>query len=368
MKSEKKPSRPIVLTLDAGGTTFAFHALSENEDLLDPVVLPARGDDLQASLDTIVQGFEQLRRELSAPITAISFAFPGPADYLNGVIGDLCNLPAYRGGVPLAPILAGHFGVPVFINNDGNLFALGEAMAGFLPRVNRDLQAAGQNRRYSNLCAVTLGTGFGAGLVCSGRMLIGDTSSAGEIWLLRLLTDARLNAEEGISIRALRRVYAELTGFPADRVPEPKDLAEIADGNKPGDSGAAREAFARLGENLGEALAAALTLFDGAAVIGGGLAGAARHFMPQVMAGLNCSINGHQRLESKVFYLEDKAQAAEFFAPAETMLSLPGREAEVPYLLHKKLPLGLSSLGTSKAVAVGAYHFALQQIGRSAAD
>lgn len=38
------------------------------------------------------------------------------------------------GGVALGPMLQEKFGIPVFINNDGDLFAFGEAIAGFLPR------------------------------------------------------------------------------------------------------------------------------------------------------------------------------------------------------------------------------------------
>jgi glucokinase len=64
---------------------------------------------------------------------AISFAFPGPSDYPRGIIGDLGNLPCFRGGVALGPMLEDTFEIPVFINNDGDLFAYGEAIGGFLP-------------------------------------------------------------------------------------------------------------------------------------------------------------------------------------------------------------------------------------------
>ncbi len=64
---------------------------------------------------------------------AISFAFPGPADYIHGIIGDLPNFPAFRGGIALGPYLEERFGMPVFINNDGNLFAYGEAIAEHSP-------------------------------------------------------------------------------------------------------------------------------------------------------------------------------------------------------------------------------------------
>ena len=71
---------------------------------------------------------------------AISFAFPGPADYPNGIIGGyLPNFPSFREGVALGPFLQEKFGVPVFINNDGDLFAYGEALGGTLPEVMQSL-------------------------------------------------------------------------------------------------------------------------------------------------------------------------------------------------------------------------------------
>ena len=75
---------------------------------------------------------------------AISFAFPGPADYPNGIIGGyLPNFPSFREGVALGPFLEAKFGIPVYINNDGDLFAYGEALGGALPEVNARLEALG---------------------------------------------------------------------------------------------------------------------------------------------------------------------------------------------------------------------------------
>ena len=81
---------------------------------------------------------------------AISFAFPGPADYPNGIIGGyLPNLPSLRDGVALGPFLEEKFGVPVFINNDGDLYAYGEALGGVLPQVNAKLEYLGSSKRSS---------------------------------------------------------------------------------------------------------------------------------------------------------------------------------------------------------------------------
>ena len=140
----------IVMTLDAGGTNFVFSAIRSNEEIVEPIVLPSNGDNLERCLETMVTGFSAIKLKLPEDPVAISFAFPGPADYVNGIIGDLKNLPAFQGGVALGAFLRNKFGIPVFINNDGDLFAYGEALAGALPEVNRMLRDAGKNKMYKN--------------------------------------------------------------------------------------------------------------------------------------------------------------------------------------------------------------------------
>src|ERR1039458_8866472 len=177
--------RRIVMTLDAGGTNLKFGALRGGETLVEGLSIPSEADNLDGCLSAIVRGFESVKRALPEPPAAISFAFPGPADYPRGIIGDLPNLPAFRGGVALGPMLEEKFGIPVFINNDGDLFVYGEAIAGFLPYVNGLLEEAGSPKRYKNLFGVALGTGFGGGIARDGELFPGDNSMAGEVWLLR---------------------------------------------------------------------------------------------------------------------------------------------------------------------------------------
>jgi glucokinase len=164
---------PIVLTLDAGGTTFEFRAIKNGRDIAEPMVLPAMGDELSACLKNIEVGFRRIGDAAGGVVQAISFAFPGPADYVNGIIGDLSNLPGFRGGVALGPMLEDIFSVPVFINNDGDLFTYGEALGGILPEINAELAASGSPKRFKNLLGLTFGTGFGAGIVTDGRLLGG---------------------------------------------------------------------------------------------------------------------------------------------------------------------------------------------------
>ena len=202
----------IVMTLDAGGTNLVFSAIRGGKEIVSPVTLSAASNSLDICLNHITEGFNAIRSVLPEAPVAISFAFPGPADYAAGIIGDLPNFPSFRGGVALGPYLQDAFGIPVFINNDGNLFAYGEALSGALPELNRKLEAAGSIRRYRNLLGVTLGTGFGAGVVLDGNLLLGDNGAGGDVWCLRNKKYPQYIAEESVSIRAVKRVYAAYSG------------------------------------------------------------------------------------------------------------------------------------------------------------
>lgn len=355
----------IVMTLDAGGTNFVFSAMQGGREIAGPIRLPACANHLETCLGHVVEGFRQIERSLPAAPVAISFAFPGPADYAHGIIGDLPNFPSFRGGIALGPMLEREFGLPVFINNDGSLFAYGEALAGLLPQVNNRLEEAGSPRRYRNLIGVTLGSGFGCGVVTDGHLLIGDNGVGGDIWCIRGKQYPQMIVEESVSIRAVKRVYRELSG--SDQPLEPKDICDIADGLRDGDRAAALGAFAQLGEAVGDALATAVTLIDGLVVMGGGLTGAARHFVPAMLKEMNSELgmfSGEHfpRLQQRAFNLDDEAQFAVFAQGAATRITIPGTHEEIDYDPLKSTGVGLSVLGTSRAIAMGAYVFALSHL------
>ena len=357
----------IVMTLDAGGTNSVFTAIRSGEPILEEIVLPTRGDDLKDCLATMTDGFRRVMAQLPYPPVAISFAFPGPADYPNGIIGDLLNLPGFRGGVPLGPILASEFGLPVYINNDGDLYAYGEAIAGFLPHINGLLEKAGSPKRYKNLLGLTLGTGFGAGIVRAGELFLGDNSIAAEIWLLRNKLDPRTNIEEHASIRAVRRMYARAAGIPEDAAPSPKEIFQIGMGEGPGNRAAAVGAFAAMAEAVGDAIANAVTLVDGLVVIGGGLSGASALFLPKIIEEMNSTFqkpdgSALRRLVANVYDLEESAQLERFLKGSTREISIPGSSRTLRYDPEMRIGVGISRIGTSKAISIGAYAFALRSI------
>jgi glucokinase len=176
-----------------------------------------------------------------------------------------------------------------------------------------------------------------------------------------------MNAEEGASIRALRRVYAEEAGLSFDEAPEPKELYAIGRGEAAGDRAAALEAFRRLGEVVGDALGTVMTLLDGLAVVGGGLSGAASLFLPALVDELNSTYMDPQgqsfrRLIPRAFNLEDAEHLQPFLQGDERRITIPGSSRQLAYDPLPRLGVGLSVLGTSQAVARGAYAFALRAL------
>ncbi len=356
-----------VMTLDAGGTNFVFSAIRANEEIVKPIHLPSNAHDLNKCLKTLVEGFSQVQSTLLVKPVAISFAFPGPADYPAGIIGDLANLPAFRGGVAIGPMLEDKFGLPVFINNDGDLFVYGEAISGFLPYVNEKLKAGGSGKRYQNLFGITLGTGFGGGIVRKGELFIGDNAAAAEIWAMRNKLYNRSSAEESVSIRGVQRVYMAHSRVKHDSPPTPREIYGFANDSGQGDPQAAVLAFQEMGEAIGDALANAITLIDGLIVIGGGLAAASKFFLPRVVEEINSTFDlfdGSQfhRTELTAFNLEDAQQMAAFIRGQACEIDVPNSNRKVAYDPLKRIGVGLSRLGTSRAVSIGAYAFALHAL------
>lgn len=358
-------SEKIVVTLDAGGTNFVFGAMCDGKPIGQSLTLPSSAHDLDLCLSTLIRGFEQVIESLPERPVAISFAFPGPADYRNGVIGGyLPNFPSFRDGVALGPMLENKFGIPVFINNDADLFAYGEAMGGALPRINRRLEEYGSEKRYRNMLGYTFGTGFGFGFVMDGKLNLGDNSCV-ETFCLKHCLHPEYIVEDGVAIRAVKRVYRELTGD--GRELEPKDIFDIAEGKLEGDIEAAKRAFATLGEVAGDAMATAVTLMDGIIVIGGGLAAASKYFMPALLAQMRSRIrtmSGDElnRVQMNVYNLDDEAEFEKFASGSSTKIKVYGTDKEVVYDPEKRVGITISDIGASNAVSLGAYLYAIDNI------
>jgi glucokinase len=97
----------------------------------------------------------------------VGLGFPGNTNGPAGVVLVSSNLPAWN-HFPLRDTLAGRLGVPVILDNDTNLGAVGEHRYG-----------AGRGAR--NMCYVTFSTGYGIGIIINNQLYVGHTGTAGEL-------------------------------------------------------------------------------------------------------------------------------------------------------------------------------------------
>ena len=363
-------NKPTILTLDAGGTNFVFSAMRDRKVLVEPITRPAQAHNLDLCIKELVSGFENIRSQLDHCPHAVSFAFPGPADYDHGIIGNLPNFAAFNGDVPLAAILEHHLGVPVFINNDGDLFAFGEATSGYLPWINDKLSEAKCSKRFKNLIGITLGTGVGAGIVINGQLLRGDNTCAAEIHNMSNYSNLKWNCEESVSTRAIQRVYAEASGEAFNNDTLPGDIYKIAKGEKSGNQEAANNSFEAFGKALGNVICDVVTLIDGIVVLGGGITAGWDLFGDHVMNEINRKFedfrgNKNPRLSIKLYDFTDKKQFKAFLDGEQKTLVIPGTDKTISFDAEPRVGLGVSRLGASRSIMLGAYDYAVSNLGDS---
>jgi glucokinase len=257
--------------------------------------------------------------------------------------------------------------MPVFINNDGDLYAYGEALAGSLPFINKILTENNSSKRYQNLVGLTIGTGFGAGIVNQNRLLRGDNMCAGEIWTSSNRVDNNTNSEEGVSIRAVRYFFAEYANISLEKAPDPKTIFEIGTKKIEGNQIAAQKAYFKLGRFIGDSIANLITLTDGIVIIGGGVAGAKELIIPGIAHELMSEftkLNGekNKRLTHKVFCLNNSAELEEFVKDKSQIIKVPFSTTEVVYDIQARAAYMFSEFDTSEMISLGAFYYAINEL------
>ncbi len=159
-------SPTIVLTagVDIGGTKLLAVAATEKGE-----ITAVRRQPTAAGPDAVLSATCDVVTDLIAAepgIAAVGVGLPGLVD-LHGVVHYAPNLPGFL-GVPAREWLAARCPVPVVVDNDANVAALGEVLHG-----------AGRGHRQ--VLVVTLGTGIGGGLVVNGEVYRGGYGLAAEI-------------------------------------------------------------------------------------------------------------------------------------------------------------------------------------------
>ncbi len=126
-----------------------------------PTLAGAEKDDI---IQNLIKGIEEVSE---GEFDGIGIGVPGLVDEKKGIVYDLLNISSWK-EVHLKEHLERHFRKPVRITNDANVFALGEKIFG-------------QGRSCKNMVGVTMGTGFGTGIIVNHKLYSGSLSSAGEL-------------------------------------------------------------------------------------------------------------------------------------------------------------------------------------------
>jgi len=252
---------PEVIGIDLGGTAIKLGRFSIDGHLLEDQQLqtpqPATPGAVCVAL---VEAIEALDPDRRASIVGIGL--PGPMDVEARVARVCINLPGWE-EVPLADWLEPRLQRRVTLANDGNCALVGEAWKG----------AA---KGYSDVVMLTLGTGVGGGVMLSGQLFTGHNGAAAEPGLIGLDPEGppcnsgnRGSLEQFASISALRRLWDG----------DPAELAALAAN---GDT-EAQAVWSRYGSTLGVGISSLVYMFTPELVlVGGGISGAATHFLPSV--------------------------------------------------------------------------------------
>ena len=137
-------------------------------------------------------------------------------------------------------------------------------------------------------------------------------------------------------------------------------------GNKEGNKEAALKAWDEFAIVLADIIANIATVVDGIIVLGGGLSGASKIFLPKVVELLNTDYPGLDgkkgpRMEISAYNLEDEEGRKAFTTTSGKMIKVPFSDQEVWYDPSKKIGITATKLGTSSAVCIGAYAYAMNR-------
>ena len=159
-----------VIGVDIGGTTIKAATATSQGELLSEVRSPTQRGSGQAILEGILETIGQTIEEaglMSADIAAGGIGAPGSVDRKRGLWGGSTTIHLGM-QVSLTDMVRERFGIPAYIDNDGNVAALGEMRFG-----------AGGGVR--DMIYIALGSGVGGAIIIDSQIHYGRGPIAGEI-------------------------------------------------------------------------------------------------------------------------------------------------------------------------------------------
>jgi predicted NBD/HSP70 family sugar kinase len=236
----------------------------------DELAPPRSPEEVARVLERVVAEARDRVRGAGIPLRAVAVSVAKPVDPRTLAIIELPDTPYPEGLIQPAQILA-QIDVPLLVDNDVNMAALGEQQTG----VARDVQ---------NFAFVYVGAGIGGAIVVDGRLVRGSRGLAGEVGYLPSRADAtgqrhglaRVVADFGLGPRRRGAWYA-------DTITEARAVLRAAEDGERG----ALAAVADAGRALGEAAMAVAAVIDPELIVLGGPIGTSPILLAEVRRTLD---------------------------------------------------------------------------------
>jgi predicted NBD/HSP70 family sugar kinase len=261
----------FVVGVDLGSTMLRIAATNLYGELL-------REDELETATgakavgDQISAAVEHIARELSpkhGPLLAMGVSTPGVVDPATRRVTSLAYHVSNSGALDSLSKLEARFRVPVLVDNDVNVAAIGEKWRGLAASV-------------PTFVFVTIGAGVGMGIVIDNELYRGFHGAAGEIGYLPLTADPfdeqhrRFGGlEDEIGAAGILSAYSRVARTPAESAREVFERARQGDRT-------AHDVIENEARRIGLAIATVCVVVDPGLVVLGGRIGSAPELLPPI--------------------------------------------------------------------------------------
>ncbi|WP_232667713.1 ROK family transcriptional regulator [Pseudonocardia sp. TRM90224] len=262
----------IVVGVDVGARHLRLLALDLAGTVLQTGEFPfdiAAGPEV--GLDALALHVERFALDQGKRLLAVGVGLPGPVQFPAGTVRVPARMPGWK-DFPLRERLAQRLGLPVAVDNDTSLIALGEVAV----RANRT----------ATMVVVKAGTGIGCGLVTSGAVHRGAGGVAGDITHVRVDAGADIPCGCGntgcLETVASGAAIVKVLQGNGIEVADTGELARLCDDAQPEVIAAVRTA----GRLLGEVLAAVVNFVNPDVVVLAGRLASLEAFVAAVRGAL----------------------------------------------------------------------------------
>ncbi|PRY02918.1 glucokinase [Pontibacter ummariensis] len=152
-----------IIGVDIGATKTHVGVVQDGKVLSEIRLATSAHAPKEQVLKETAEGIEYL---IDSETVGIGIGVPGLVDEKRGIVCGVKNIPSWK-EVHLKQYLEDYFNKPVYVTNDANSFVLGEKIYG-------------KGKKFKNIVGITLGSGFGTGIIASNKLYSGTLASAGE--------------------------------------------------------------------------------------------------------------------------------------------------------------------------------------------